>query len=136
MASFCLGGFEFGNVERCAILENNGIELRGLAHPLIDRRWLRGRQLGVARKRFGFNVVQSHQLIQSHALDAQIVVSRNFLRQHQVITRLGFAAVGDGGRTYFKVALGSGQLLGNRHFLCSHKLQTFTRNEHVKVSLA
>ena len=98
----------------------------GCGAGTIDRRRQR---LGLARR-------ACRPAVERELLDAQVVLGRDFLRDHQVVAGLRLARVGDGGGADLEVALGRGQLLGHRGLLRLHEGQRVLRRQHVEVSLA
>src|SRR5437667_7433240 len=58
-----------------------------------------------------------HDLLQSALLDFEIALSRDFLRGREVEARLSLVSIGDRRGADFEIALGLGELLGDRHLL-------------------
>ena len=70
----------------------------------------------------GGDVVFAYQLRQGAVFGLHGKFRCAFLRQSQVVGRLRFAAIGDGGGADFKVALGKSQLLRHGLFLATREL--------------
>jgi hypothetical protein len=117
-------------------LLDDGADVLRLLHPGVD---VGGQQFGQGARngqRLGVGIGLADQLVQCQFLDVQIVIGRDFLRDHKVIAGLRFARVGDGGRANLEIALGRRQLLGHRRFLGPHEGQAVLRAQHVEISLA
>src|SRR6266850_8022513 len=76
-----------------------------------------------------------HDLLQSTLLDFQITLSRDFLRCPEVETRLSFVSIGDRCGADLEIALGLGELLGDRHLLPLDERKTVLRGENVEIGL-
>ena len=77
----------------------------------------------------------AHDLFQRPGFDFHFVLAHQFLGHHQVVARLGFARVGDGGRAHDEVALGLFELFGHRGLLRQDGGQVRARKQHVEVAL-
>ena len=136
MAGLGLAGFEPGDIECQLGLAQ--LRLRALRH--IDPGLGIGRRQRRQHHRLGqrqrLHPGRAHQLLQRQALDAQIVVGRDFLGDDQVVARLGFARIGDGGVADVEIALGKGALLGHRLLLRLHEAQRVFCAQHIEVGLA
>ena len=135
-ASAGFSGFQHSHVQRGAQLAQAWVVLVRLLHPGID---VSGQQCGQSQRQghgFGHDVGFSDGLVKGQAFYQQVIFGRQLLGNHQVVTCLRFAGVGDGGGADFKIAFGGSQLFGHRRFLCQYKGQAVSRRQHIKVGLA
>jgi len=75
------------------------------------------------------------QLLQRALADFQVALRDNFLGTHQVVARLRFVRVGDGGGAHFEITLGLLQLLCNGGLLRPCKLYAILCYQHVEIGL-
>ena len=87
-----------------------------------------------AQRRERFGKLADDQL-QRTLFDFQIVLGCNLLCAGQVVARLGFMRVGDGGGADLEITLGLFQLFGNGGFLRADQGQTVLRGQHIEIGL-
>ena len=128
-------GLQPGHVQRQPGLAQRRAGGFGLRHPLLDIGRHDRRQRHRYSQRLGLHALAADQLVQRQALDVEVVLGRQLLRHRQVKACLRLAGVGDGLRADFEVALGRGELLGNRLLGGAHRLQRVGRGQHVEIGL-
>ena len=134
MAGFGLARFEPGDIKGQLGLAQ--LRLRALRHVdpgLGIGRRQRRQHHGLGQRQ---HARRAHQLLERQALDAQIVVGGDFLGNDQVVARLGFARVRDGGIADIEIALRKGALLGYGLLLRLHETQRVFGAKHIEVGLA
>mmetsp|Transcript_41247 Transcript_41247/g.96593 ORF Transcript_41247/g.96593 Transcript_41247/m.96593 type:complete len:257 (+) Transcript_41247:1466-2236(+) len=101
--------------------------------PGVDVVARQGRQRHRRGQSLGLDADPPDELVERDALDAQVVVGRQLLGHSQVVTRLGFTRVGDGGRADLEIALGRGQLLRDRGLVGPRGGQRILGGQHVEI---
>ena len=75
------------------------------------------------------------EFFQRAQTDGEAVLLGDFLRHCEVVARLRFMGVGDGGGADFEVALGGRQLFGDGRFLRIDEGDVVLRLQHVEIGL-
>lgn len=107
----------------------------GLVAPVRHASRLRRGQLHPGRQ-FGQRARgRADDLGQFLAAHVQVVLQAQFLRHHQVVARLRFVGVGDGGVAQLEIALGRLQLAGHGGLLGLGRGQGVLGVQHVEIGV-
>src|SRR5713101_3366189 len=107
----------YGDFERGLLGAHRITLARGSSGPVFHRVRLGRVELDVRLQRLEPLWKFPHDLLQSALLDFEIALSCDFLRRPEVEAGLRFVSIGDRCGADFKIALGLGELLGDRHLL-------------------
>ena len=124
-----------GDLHRRALDLHLQAAAQRLLHPRPDVRGLGRHQAHRAGQPGQRPGILAGDRRQRPVLHLQVVKTRHLLRVGQVEAGLRVVGVGDGGGADHEVALGLGQLLGDRALLGADELQVGLRQQHVEVAL-